>query len=381
MGSFLTVFDSATLSIRQKFTLPQTLIFFVTSRCNAKCNFCLYYDQVDNPTAKARELRLDEIEKFAKNYGPLHYLAVSGGEPFVREDVAEICQLFIDHCRTKVVDIPSNCFFTDRVSRAYETLAGRNPNTIFELQMSLDAIGEEHDQIRKVPHLFDHVKETYKLMASLRERRPNIKIKINMVYIAENKDRIPDIARQLLDLFDVDRIQLTYPHGRLEHASGLTGSLSIAEFKKMADALHSEVPLRQKLDFHTLGVRSTKLVYTDLLQEASQGKNVGSYCNVGGQLVVLDEAGNVFPCEPLWENVGNIRSHNYDLRAVINSSKMKEFRSKYLGPGKCNCTWSCAIQTSISVNPALIPAIMINAAKIAWRSSLGESSAANKNHL
>ena len=66
MGSFshvgMSVVQSALLFREQKHSLPQTLILFVTSRCNARCDFCLYYDQITNPVAKEQELKISEIE-------------------------------------------------------------------------------------------------------------------------------------------------------------------------------------------------------------------------------------------------------------------------------------------------------------------------------
>ena len=70
-----TALKSALLFKDQKNRMAQTLIFFVTSRCNARCDFCLYKDQVDNPVAKERELTIPEITQIAKKYGKLHYLA------------------------------------------------------------------------------------------------------------------------------------------------------------------------------------------------------------------------------------------------------------------------------------------------------------------
>ena len=83
------VLRSSTLALRQRSTLPQTLVLFVTSRCNARCDFCLYKDSVDNPTRRSEELTLAEVRRIAEQYGPLHYLAMSGGEPFVRRDIGQ----------------------------------------------------------------------------------------------------------------------------------------------------------------------------------------------------------------------------------------------------------------------------------------------------
>jgi len=81
MSEIATISRSLLLPVTQKFRLPQSLIFFVTSRCNARCPFCLYYEQVSNPVAAKEELTVDEVNRIAAHYGTLHYLGISGGEP------------------------------------------------------------------------------------------------------------------------------------------------------------------------------------------------------------------------------------------------------------------------------------------------------------
>ena len=83
MGTLHPALGAATRPWRQPRLLPQTLIFFVTSRCNARCNFCLYWEQINDPSPRSAELRVDEVERIAAAYGPLEHLALSGGEPFV----------------------------------------------------------------------------------------------------------------------------------------------------------------------------------------------------------------------------------------------------------------------------------------------------------
>ena len=83
--------ESLLLFLTQKKYLPQTLIFFVTLRCNAGCEFCLYRSQMRNPTAAADELSVKEVEAIARKYKKLHYLALLGGEPFIRKDIDGIC--------------------------------------------------------------------------------------------------------------------------------------------------------------------------------------------------------------------------------------------------------------------------------------------------
>src|ERR1044071_5625880 len=79
------VLSSLLLSFQQPHRLPQTFIFFVTSRCNARCQFCLYYEQITNPVAKREELTVAEVEEIARRYGRLHYLALSRSEEHTSE--------------------------------------------------------------------------------------------------------------------------------------------------------------------------------------------------------------------------------------------------------------------------------------------------------
>jgi molybdenum cofactor biosynthesis enzyme MoaA len=118
--------------------MPPDLIFFVTSRCNAHCDYCHFIKQIDDKARKAEELTLDEIDKIAKNYGKISKLSLSGGEPFIRKDIAEIVQAFIDHCGVGIVDIPTNGGFTASIIKQAKKILERNPFLVLELQLSID---------------------------------------------------------------------------------------------------------------------------------------------------------------------------------------------------------------------------------------------------
>ncbi len=47
---------------------PFYVIFYITSRCNAKCMHCFNWKLIEN-TAERKELTLDEIEQIAKKWG------------------------------------------------------------------------------------------------------------------------------------------------------------------------------------------------------------------------------------------------------------------------------------------------------------------------
>lgn len=368
---------SALLSQQQKYSLPQTLIFFVTSRCNARCDFCLYYEQIENPVAKEQELKISEVEAIARKYGKLHYLALSGGEPFIRKDLEPLCQAFIEHCGTAVVDIPSNFYYTDTMVATMEPLARKNPGVIFDLQMSIDHIGQAHDESRKVKNLYRIAIKSFCALAELRAKHSNLKLKINIVYLDRNRSSLDYIVTELAKEVGFDRVQLTYPHTMVppDWAPDSSTALDVETYVEAAERVSKQGRLRNVFDLHTIGIRSVKGIYHRLLAEAVRNeRNVGSYCEAGRYIAVINEKGDVFPCEPLWQNIGNVRDYDYDMHAVLNSEAYKKFRAGYLGPGKCNCTWSCAIHSSISVTPKYLPELAVNATRIMLDRLRGHSS-------
>jgi molybdenum cofactor biosynthesis enzyme MoaA len=73
---------------------PIHLTFFVTRKCNAACPYCFYLKSVNSHGSDAPELSLDEIRKVARSAGKLLWLAFSGGEIYLRKDLAEISRSF-----------------------------------------------------------------------------------------------------------------------------------------------------------------------------------------------------------------------------------------------------------------------------------------------
>ncbi len=97
-----------------KFLKPSgldTLILYVTSRCNAKCHFCFYGEELN----RVPELKLPELIKVSEKLKSLSGLLIGGGEPFLRTDLFDIISAFSRNCRVRIVQIPTNGYFTDRI--------------------------------------------------------------------------------------------------------------------------------------------------------------------------------------------------------------------------------------------------------------------------
>ena len=83
--------------------VPQYLIHFVTSKCNARCPHCFIFNEGDTRFSGS-ELTISEIEKFTLSLrGGIYNVNLTGGETFLRKDILEICELYLRNAKTKIV--------------------------------------------------------------------------------------------------------------------------------------------------------------------------------------------------------------------------------------------------------------------------------------
>lgn len=78
----------------------------VTYRCNARCTMCNRYKA---PSKPEEELSVETIKKLPKMY----FTNVTGGEPFIRQDLKEIVREL--YKKSDRIVISTNGFFTDRI--------------------------------------------------------------------------------------------------------------------------------------------------------------------------------------------------------------------------------------------------------------------------
>ena len=105
---------------------PPFLILFVNSICNLTCAHCFYWRSLNGRD----DLTFEELEALAKGLGPIENLNLSGGEPFLRPDFAEICALFVRHNGVRQIYVPTSGFFPDRVEAQVRSLLAKAPSLL-----------------------------------------------------------------------------------------------------------------------------------------------------------------------------------------------------------------------------------------------------------
>ena len=119
---------------------PTDLCIITTYRCPMRCQMCNIWN---NPSEKGREITPEEIKRLPK----VKFINITGGEPFIREDLAEIVEV----CYTKSprVVISTSGWFDDRVIM----LAKRFPR--IGVRISIEGLACKNDELRGRAGSFD----------------------------------------------------------------------------------------------------------------------------------------------------------------------------------------------------------------------------------
>ncbi len=118
--------------------MPFYLIFFVTSRCNARCAHCFNWKR---SAEEVNDLTIDEYRMISSKMPNLVFMFLSGGEPFLREDFAEIAQIFHKNNKVQKMQTPSNGYCTENMRKQAETIVKTCPDLHYSITLSVDAIG------------------------------------------------------------------------------------------------------------------------------------------------------------------------------------------------------------------------------------------------
>jgi sulfatase maturation enzyme AslB (radical SAM superfamily) len=136
--------------------LPMNLTFSLSYRCNSRCKTCNVYKK------DSYELTPDEWKKVFKSLGKAPFwVTISGGEPFLRDDLLEIVRALYDNCRPAIINIPTNGILHNRIPDRVKEIASYCKGSQIIINLSLDDIEERHDAIRGVPGNFEKALKSF----------------------------------------------------------------------------------------------------------------------------------------------------------------------------------------------------------------------------
>ena len=174
---------------------PPFLILFINSICNMKCEHCFYWQQLN----QRDDLSFEEIVALSEDLGPIENLNLSGGEPFLRKEFAEICAQFIRHNGVKEIYVPTNGYFTERTVEAVRGVLKEPSLKLIGIELSLDGMPVFHDEFRKTRNAFQKSMETYDALAEIQREDPRLQIHAISTATERNMAEIKQLTTYLFD--------------------------------------------------------------------------------------------------------------------------------------------------------------------------------------
>lgn len=272
--------------------LPYMMTFVVTRRCNSKCQMCNIWQE-----KRPLELTLDQIDAlFRPGFPFVQSLTLTGGEAALRTDLPEIFSiaaermpnLLLLYLATSGLNTRLVLGHLQRILQQVES----NPRRLrkVEVQVSLDGVGDVHDEIRGIPGYFKAVMATVDGIRRMQASHPRLNYHLHMVVMPKNMGAVPavkELARSLGVRVTFSPIVISSEYYRNESQSQdllfATRSAQSAQVSRLLGELANEE------------IGSLKYHYRDVagIVEGAPRKR---RCMQGFYAFVLEHDGSVYPC-------------------------------------------------------------------------------------
>jgi MoaA/NifB/PqqE/SkfB family radical SAM enzyme len=192
-------------------------------------------------------MALDEVARVLKQIPHLDSLRITGGEPFLRNDLTEITELAVTETDASVIHVTTAGVLTERILD-YARAVG-SPR--LHIKLSIDAVGERHDQIRGGRGLYAKAMRTLQGLVELRDRC-GLYVGVNQTLTDRNWDQVEPL-RKALDPLGVsvhyaiatDHYTLYRLNTAKENEIPDMKSVSMSEFsQQQLDAIFAQVDRR-----------------------------------------------------------------------------------------------------------------------------------------
>lgn len=347
---------------------PLTLTFSVTAACRSLCKTCnIGRVYLDNPALAKQDLSLEEVERVFKSLGPIYFFNVSGGEPFMRMDLAEIIRLAAIYLKPRLVHIPTNALAPRSIEKTtYKILDYMEeylpPSVPISIKPSIDGVGDMHDYVRGIKGNWEKLEETIDRLLAIRAKDPRLHVDLGTVISNLNIHHLDEIE-DWVHARGIESYRHEIAEQRVEfHNIGdpITPSVDVYEklTKEFADKIVRNIKGKAFLTRTTEAIRIA--YYQVAVQILKQRKQV-TPCYAGISNIHMNYNGNMWPCCVLGgqQSLGNVRDWDYDLPKLLASTQAKSVK-KYIADGNCACPLANQWLNNVLLTPRHMLRVLYN---------------------
>jgi MoaA/NifB/PqqE/SkfB family radical SAM enzyme len=333
---------------------PPFLVLFVNSICNMKCEHCFYWTSLN----KRDDLTKEEIFALSDSLGAVENLNLSGGEPFLRKEFAEICRKFIRTNGVKQIYVPTNGYYTDKTIAAISDVLEEPSLDMFVAELSLDGMPEFHDKFRVATNSFKKSMETYDALAKLQESDSRLRIHSISTATDVNMDEIRKLTTYLYQRCPkMDHHNLAIIRGDRKNPT-LRGP-SLKQYEDLYEYIRRLWAPREQ---NRYGSSVEPMLQWAKVATVRQEKQVVP-CKAGRISGVVYANGDVGVCE-IHKPIGNLRQKTFP--EIWHSDEARTLRAS-IAAKECYCTTEVFLWSSIVYQP--LPLVRAMVAGKVWQSA------------
>ena len=302
---------------------PIDAVLAVTYRCNARCAMCGIW--------KGTPGRESPPETFANLPSTLKWVNVTGGEPFLRDDLAALIGHVSKACPKAEIVVSTNGFLTERIA---DVVGRAGLGSRLGVAVSVDGIGEMHDTVRGVPGAFDKARAT---LDRLREMRaPGVRMAFTLT--PENLDhfgRVYALSRELGVDFSCALAQGS------EHYFQIAGE----GLQPAPEALRRTLEPVARAELRGGSPkRWARAYFLAGIHRFASGEGRLLPCRAGGASFFVAPSGDVYPCNVLSRLMGNLNEQRFE--EMWRSERADEARREVAGCSD-GCWMVCTVRSSM----------------------------------
>lgn len=327
--------------------LPTDAVIAVTYRCNARCIMCDIWKPNSNRNVELEPKDYERLPVSLKN------INISGGEPFLRNDLPEIIEVITKRCKNARIVFSTNGLAPPLLKKTLPNVLKVNPDV--SIRFSVDGIGNKHQEMRGVQDAFEKVMSSVTVANELGVKD------VGLSYTATNTN-----LEQLLPIYQLtQQKKINFTFCGVAHNSEIEGYFTQGN-KEINDLemLGQQLNVLVKNHLQTWNPNLLARAYYEYgIYYREFNKKRPLYCGAADVLFYLDPLGNVFSCNIANKLLGNIREKDFE--TIWSSAEAKKSR---LFAKNCQhqCWMICTVSPYLKRHP-LFPFwwIMVNKIKIA----------------
>ncbi|MFQ5456538.1 MAG: radical SAM protein, partial [Nitrospirota bacterium] len=283
-----------------------------TYRCNARCHMCNVWKY---PTQVSEEVK----PEIFNGLPDLNFCNITGGEPFLRDDIEEVVSVLRKKARRIVIS--TNGYFTDKIV----DLAKKNKD--IGIRISIEGLPSANDDLRGIKDGFDRG-----LRSLLELHRMGVK---DIGFGITVSDRN---AKDMIELYQLAQAM------NLEFATAVVhNSYYFHKYDNKITEKEKVIACFEELIRELLGTKRIKnwfrAYFNYGLINYINGDRRLLPCEAGTENFFVDPWGEIRPCngleENLWfESMGNLNENPFE--DIWNGEKAKEIRGRVK-----NCPKNC----------------------------------------